>query len=30
MPLSEETVYYTIFILILRKINALLTFHKHF
>jgi len=30
MPLSEESVYYTIFVLILRKLNALLIFHKHF
>ena len=30
MPLHEETVYYTIFELILRELNALLDFHKHF
>ena len=30
MPLNEKTVYYTIFILILRELNALLDFHKHF
>jgi len=30
MPLYEEIVYYTIFELILRELNALLDFHKHF
>ena len=30
MPLFEEIVYYTIFELILRELNALLDFHKHF
>ena len=29
MPLFEEIVYYTIFELILRELNALLDFHKH-
>ena len=30
MPRFEEIVYYTIFVLILRELNALLDFHKHF
>ena len=30
MPLFEEIVYYTIFELILRALNALLDFHQHF
>ena len=30
MPLFKEIVYYTIFKLILRELNALLDFHEHF
>ena len=30
MPLFEEIVYYTIFVVILRQLNGLLDFNKHF
>ena len=30
MPLFREIVYYTIFVLILRELKALLNFHQHF